>query len=99
MALRTVSMLPFQRSRTSGRGSIPCVRRYTGLRTSFSHQRDGLGEGTDGVVGQFEQYRVDPLADQRADHAGPGMLKAQRAGECREREAALGVRGAAEIIR
>ena len=99
MALQTVSTLPFQRSRASGGGSIPCVRRYTGLRASLPHQRDGLGEVTDIIVGQFEQHRVDTLADQRADHAGLGMLKAQRAGECPEREAALGVRGAAEIIR
>ena len=59
------------------------------------HQRDRLGEIADIVVGQLEQHRIGALGDQRADDAGLGVLERQRAGERRQRIAALGIgRGA-----
>ncbi len=61
-------------------------------------QRHRLGEIADIVVGELEQHRVDPLGGERADDAGLGMGEAQRRGERRERPAALGVRGRAEIV-
>ena len=63
------------------------------------HQRDGLRQIADVVVGQREQHRIGALGDQRADHARLGMLERQRAGERRERIAAIGIGHGAEIIR
>ena len=62
------------------------------------HQRDGFGEVADVVVGQFEQHRIGALGDQRADHAGLGVLERQRAGERRERKAALRIGRRAQIV-
>ena len=73
----------FCRGRDARRG---CRRR--------PHQRDGLGEVADIVVGKLEQHRVGALGDQRADHARLGVLKRQRAGERRQRLAAFRVRRA-----
>ncbi len=62
------------------------------------HEGDGLGEIADVIVGQFEQNRVGALGDQGADHARLGMLEGERAGERRQREAALGVGRGPEIF-
>ncbi len=47
------------------------------------HQRDGLGEIADIIVGQREQHRIGALGDQAADQAGLGVRKDQRAGRAR----------------
>ena len=69
-----------------------------GRREARPHQRDGLGEIADIIVGQFEQHRIGALGDQAADQAGLGVRKAQRAGQRGERPAALGIGRRAEII-
>ena len=87
-----------------GRASRP-PRRATacafGLlrRIGRPHQRDRLRQVADIVVGQLEQHRIGALGDQRADHAGLGVLERQRAGQRRERVAALRVGRGAEIVR
>ena len=48
-------------------------------------------EVADIIVGQFEQYRIDPLRDERAKHARICVLKTERPGERRERVTALGI--------
>ncbi len=57
------------------------------------HQRDGLGQVADIVVGQLEQHRIGALGDQRADHARLGVLERERAGERRQCPAAFGIGG------
>ena len=60
---------------------------------SRPHQRDGLGQIADIIVGQLEQHRVGAFGDQAADQAGFGMREGQRAGQRGERPAALGIGG------
>ena len=62
------------------------------------HQRDGLGKIADIIVRQLEQHRIGALGDQAADQAGLGVRETQRAGQRRERPAALGIGRRAEII-
>jgi hypothetical protein len=62
------------------------------------HQCDGFREIADIVVGQGEQHRVGALGDQGADEAGLGVLERQRAGERRQRIAALGIGRRAEKL-
>ena len=63
------------------------------------HQRHRLRQITDIVIRQLEQHRVGALRNQRADHAGLGMLERQRAGQSRQRIAALRIGRGAQIIR
>jgi hypothetical protein len=69
-----------------------------GLRGSWPHQRDGLREVADIIVGQFEQHRIGTFGDQVADEARLGMRETQRAGERGQRPAALGVGSRAEVV-
>jgi hypothetical protein len=62
------------------------------------HQRHRLGQVADVIVAELEQHRISALRDQRADHAGLGVLERQRAGQRRERKAALRVWRGAEVI-
>ena len=58
-------------------------------RASRPHQRDRLRQVADIVVGQCEQHRIGALGDQRADDAGLGVAERQRAGDRRQRVAAV----------
>src|SRR5262245_50764519 len=62
------------------------------------HQRDGLREIADVIVGKLEQNRIGSLGDQAADQTGFGVRKTERSGERRKRPAALWIAGGAKII-
>ena len=62
-------------------------------------QRHGLGQIADIVIGQSEQERVDALLDKPADQARLGMAEIERAGQRRQRPAAIRIRRRAQIIR
>ena len=55
------------------------------------HQRDRLREIADIVIGQREQHGIGARRDQVADQAGLGVLERQRAGQRRQRIAAIGI--------
>ena len=63
------------------------------------HQRDRLGEIADIVIGQPEQHRIGAIGDQIADQPRLGVLERQRAGQRRQRVAAVGIGGLAKIGR
>ncbi len=70
------------------------MTRERGLRP---HQRDCLREIADIVVGEAEQHGIAALHDQVADQAGLGVLERQRAGQRRQRVAAIGIADLAEV--
>ena len=63
------------------------------------HERDGLGQIADIVVGQLEQHRIRALRDQRADHSRFGMREGEHTGKRRQRPSTLGIGRAAKIVR
>ena len=63
------------------------------------HQRDRLRKIADIVVGKLEQHGVGAFGDEAADQSGLGVRKGERAGQCRQRPAALGIGRRAKIIR
>ena len=63
------------------------------------HQRHRLRQVAHVIVGQREQHRLGALGDQRADDAGLGVAERERAGDRRERVAAIRIGRFAEIIR
>jgi hypothetical protein len=65
---------------------------------NWPHQRHGLGKIADIIIGQLEQHRIGALGDQAANEAGLGVREAERAGQRRERPAALGIGRRTEII-
>src|SRR3712207_8001139 len=60
---------------------------------------DCLGQIAHVVVGHAEELRIGALLHEAADQGGLGLLEHERPGHGRERVAAVGVRGMAEIDR
>ena len=69
-----------------------------GLLRQRPHQRDGLGQVADVVVGQAEQHRIGALGDQPVDQARLGVAERQGADERRQRPTPFGVGHGAEML-
>ena len=63
------------------------------------HQRHRLGEIADIIIGQSEQHGVGAVGDQVADQSGFCVFERQRAGQRRQRVAAVGIGRVAKIRR
>ena len=69
------------------------------MRRPRPHQRHRLREIADVIIRQREQHRIGAVGDQVADQSRLGMLERQRAGQRRQRVAAIGICRLAKIRR
>ena len=94
------SVLPSVRSvvttSVSGRRRRVVVAGQSRLRP---HQRHRLREVADVIIRQPEQHRIGAIGDEVADQSRLGVLERQRAGQRRQRIAAIGIVGLAKIGR
>ena len=77
--------------------ALPSLTASRGRGRLRPHQRHRLREIADIVIRQREQHRIGARGDQVADQAGLGVLERQRAGQRRQRVAAIGILGLAKI--